>query len=123
MQIQLGSLLQDACKKGHCLNNVVGQGGKGGRVGVIFRRPSLEKLIELLNEREFHERFCILNGVFVQLADGDPTSTEKAAQGAIFLARSNSTRGSAFLSRLSSSNSCITPKFFQPTSTLTSSGC
>ncbi|RVW23190.1 hypothetical protein CK203_099567 [Vitis vinifera] len=83
-------------QKGHCLNNVVGQGGKGGRVGVIFRRPSLEKLIELLNEREFHERFCILNGVFVQLADGDPTSTEKAAQGAIFFSKEQFNAGLCF---------------------------
>ena len=96
MQIQLGSLLQDACEKGHCLNNAVGQGGKGGRVGVSFRRPSLEKPTKLLNEQEFHERFCILNGVFVQLADGDPTSTEKAAQGAIFFSKEQFNAGLCF---------------------------
>lgn len=41
------------------------------------------KPVELLNEREFQERFVIPNGVFVQLLEGDVVSTEKSGDNAI----------------------------------------
>ena len=65
-------------------SRAVGQDEKGSWTGVISRRPSSGKPVEPLNEREFHERFFIPNGVSVQLVDGDPTSAEKAAHGATF---------------------------------------
>ncbi|RVW18280.1 hypothetical protein CK203_116029 [Vitis vinifera] len=87
-----------------------------------FWTPSSEKPTELLNEQEFRECFCIPNGVSVHLVDGDPTSIEKAAQGAIFFSKEQFNVGLRFPLHLSSSNSCITPKFLLPTFTLTSSG-
>lgn len=41
------------------------QGKKGGGAGVSSGCPSSGKPIELLNEREFRERFFIPNGVSV----------------------------------------------------------
>lgn len=41
------------------------------------------KPVELLNEREFRERFVIPNGVSVQLLEGDVVSTEKSGDNAI----------------------------------------
>ena len=96
MQVQLSLLLQDACEKGHCLTNVASRGRKGGRAGTSFGCPSSEKSTELLNEREFRKCFCILNGVSVHLVDGDPTSIEKAAQGAIFFSKEQFNMGLRF---------------------------
>ena len=60
---------------------------KGGRAGASSESPSSEKPTKFLNEQEFREHFCISDGVFVHLVDGDPTSTEKTAQGAIFFSK------------------------------------
>lgn len=52
-------------KKDIASSRADGQGRKGGRAGVSSGCPSSGKPIELLNERKFHERFFIPNGVFV----------------------------------------------------------
>ena len=43
-----------------------------------------EKSVDKLNVKEFRERFCIPNGVFVELTDGEAVSTEKTEDNAIF---------------------------------------
>ena len=74
-------------KKYIASTSVVGRGKKGGRAGISSERLSSEKPTELFNEQEFREHFCIPNGVFIQLVDGDSTFTEKVAQGAIFFSK------------------------------------
>ena len=43
-----------------------------------------EKFVDKLNVRELCERFCIPNGVSVQLVDREAVSTEKSADNAIY---------------------------------------
>ena len=43
-----------------------------------------EKSVDKLSVKEFRERFCIPNGVFVELTDGEAVSTEKTEDNAIF---------------------------------------
>ena len=74
-------------KKDIASSGAAGQGRKDGRAGISSEWPSSGKPTELLNEREFREHFFILNGVSVQLVDGDLTSTEKATQGAILFSK------------------------------------
>ena len=85
MQVQLGPTLHHAKKKDVASSNVAGKGKKAVWAGVSSRRSGAEKPTELLNEQEFRERFCISNGISVHLVDGDPTSTEKEAQGGYLL--------------------------------------
>ena len=74
-------------KKDIVSSSVTGQDKKGGRTSVSPGRPSSGKPTELLNEREFREHFFILNGVSVQLVDGNLTSIEKVTHGAIFFSK------------------------------------
>ena len=60
-------------------SSAAGPSGKGG-----FGRPYPGKPTEVLNEREFHDRFCLPNGVSVQLVDGDAMSIEKVGHNAIY---------------------------------------
>ncbi|RVW32836.1 hypothetical protein CK203_107193 [Vitis vinifera] len=46
-----------------------------------------EKSVDKLNGREFRERFCIPNGVSVQLVDGEAVSIEKSEDNAIFFTK------------------------------------
>ena len=46
-----------------------------------------EKSVDKLNVREFYERFCIPNGLSVQLVDGKAVSTEKSADNAIYFTK------------------------------------
>ena len=46
-----------------------------------------EKSVDKLNVRQFCERFCIPNGVSVQLMDGKAVSTEKSADNSIFFTK------------------------------------
>ena len=46
-----------------------------------------EKSVEKLNVKEFRERFCIPNGVFVKLTDGEAVSTEKGGDHAIYFSK------------------------------------
>ena len=59
-------------KKDVLSSNGAGTSGKGG-----FRRPYPRKPTEVLNEREFHDHFYFLNGVSIQLVDGDAMSTAR----------------------------------------------
>ena len=51
--------------------------------GVVYAEKSVDKL----NVRQFCERFCIPNGVSVQLVDGEAISTEKFADNAIYFTK------------------------------------
>ena len=46
-----------------------------------------EKSVDKLNVREFRERFCISNGVSVQLVEGEAMSTEKSEDNAIIFTK------------------------------------
>ena len=46
-----------------------------------------EKSVDKLNVREFCERFCIPNGVSVELMDGEVVSTEKSTNNAIYFTK------------------------------------
>ena len=46
-----------------------------------------EKPIDKLNVRQFCERFCIPNSVFVQFVDGEAVYAEKAADNAIYFTK------------------------------------
>ena len=46
-----------------------------------------EKSVEKLSVKEFCERFCIPNGVFVELTDGEAVSTEKGDDHAIYFSK------------------------------------
>lgn len=74
-------------KKDVASSNAACKGKKDVRAGMSVGRSSSEKPTKLLNEQEFRERFCILNGISVYLVDGDPTSTKKEAHGGIFFSK------------------------------------
>lgn len=74
-------------KKDTASSSAIGQGRKGGQTVMIFGHSNSGKPTELLNEREFRERFFIPNGDSVQLVEGDLMSTEKAAHNAIFFSK------------------------------------
>lgn len=59
-----------------------GQSGK-----VASEDVHAEKSVDKLNVREFRERFCIPNGVSVQLVDGEAVLTEKYEDNAIFFTK------------------------------------
>lgn len=52
-------------KKDTASSRAAGQGGKGGRTIMSSKRPYPGKPIELLNEQEFRDRFCLPNDIFV----------------------------------------------------------
>ena len=52
-------------KKDTASSRVAGQGGKGGRTIMSSKCPYPGKPIELLNEQEFRDRFCLPNDVSV----------------------------------------------------------
>ena len=83
-------------KKDVASSNAAGKGKKVVRASVSFGRSGLKKPTELLNKREFCERFYIQNGISVHLLDGDPTSTEKVAQEGIFFSKEQFNAGLRF---------------------------
>lgn len=52
-------------KKDTASSRVAGQGGKSGRTIMSSKCPYPGKPIELLNEQEFRDRFCLPNDVSV----------------------------------------------------------
>ena len=68
-----------SANKGAASSSATEQSGKDAS-----RKVHAEKSVDKLNVREFCERFCIPNGVSVQLMDGEAVSTEKYADNAIF---------------------------------------
>ena len=81
------------------------------------RDARAEKSVHKLSVKEFRERFCIPNGVLVELMDGEVVAIEKLEDNAIFLQRSNSTLGSGSPFRRCSRNSFTSLRFHQLTST------
>ena len=69
-------------KKNIASSSVAGPSGKGGSGCHYPGKP-----IELLNEREFHDRFCLPNSIPVQLVEGDPMSIEKVEHNAIYFTK------------------------------------
>lgn len=74
-------------KKDIIPSGAIGQGGPSCRADSSPARSLLTKPIELLNEREFRERFSIPNGVSVQLVEGGAGSTEKAGDNAMYFTK------------------------------------
>ena len=81
-----------------------------------------EKSVDKLNVREFCEHFCILNGLSVQLMDGEVVSTEKFADNAIFFTKEQFNAGLRFPLPSCSKNFSTSPRSPRPTSILTWSG-
>ena len=75
-------LLKMPAKKDVVLSSAAGQSGKDAS-GVVYGEKSVDKL----NVRQFYERFCIPNGVFVQLVDGEAVSTKKSTDNSIFFTK------------------------------------
>ena len=78
-------------KKDIASSNAVGSSEKGGS-----GHPYQGKNIELLNERDFRDRFCLPNNVSVQLVDWDPMSTEKVEYNAIYFTKEQFNVGLCF---------------------------
>ena len=55
-----------------------------------------EKSLDKLNVREFRERFCIPNGVLVELMDGEVMTTEKSEDNAIIFTKEQFNAGLRF---------------------------
>ena len=106
-----GPLLKMPAKKDVASSSAVGQSVKDAS-GVVYAEKSVDKL----NVRQFYERFCIPNGVSVQLVDGEAVSTEKSADNAIYFTRSNSMLGSGSLSHPCSKSFFTSPRSLRPTS-------
>ena len=83
-------------QKGTASSSVVGQGGKSGWTGVSSGCLSAGKPTKLLNEREFSERIFIPISVSVQLVEGGPTLTGKAAHNTIFFSKEQFNAGLHF---------------------------
>ena len=78
-------------KKDVASSSAAGLSGKNA-----FGQTHSEKPIDKLNERQFCERFCIPNSVFVQLLDGEAVSAEKAADNAVFFSKKQFNAGLRF---------------------------
>lgn len=74
-------------KKCIIASGATGQSGPSCRADSSPARSLLTKPIELLNEREFRERFSIPNGVSVQLVEGGAGSIEKAGDNAMYFTK------------------------------------
>ncbi|RVW60645.1 hypothetical protein CK203_048848 [Vitis vinifera] len=75
-------LLKMSAKKDVASSSAAGQSGKDAS-GEVHAEKSLDKL----DVREFRERFCIPNGVSVQLVDGEVVCIEKSANNAIYFTK------------------------------------
>ena len=78
-------------KKDIASSSAVGQSDKDAS-GVVYAERSVDKL----NVRQFCERFCIPNGVSVQLVDGEAVSTEKSADNIIYFTKEQFNAGLRF---------------------------
>ena len=63
---------------------------------VAFEDVYAEKSVDKLNMREFRERFCIPNGVSVELMDGEVVSTEKSTNDVIYFTKEQFNAGLRF---------------------------
>ena len=55
-----------------------------------------KKSVDKLSVKEFHERFCIPNGVSIELTDGEAVSTENSEDQAIFFSKEQFNAGLLF---------------------------
>ena len=69
-------------KKDVASSSAAGPSGKSVSGQIYSEKPTNK-----LNKREFYERFCIPNGVSIQLVDGEAMSTEKAANHAVYFSK------------------------------------
>ena len=106
-----------SAKKDVASSSAVGQSDKDAS-GVVYAKKSVDKL----NVRQFCERFCIPNGVSIQLVDGEAVSTEKSADNAIFFTKEQFNAGLRFPLPSCSKNFSTSPRSPRPTSILTWSG-
>ena len=107
-------LLKMPVKKDVVLSSAAGQSGKDAS-GVVYGEKSVDKL----NVRQFYERFCIPNGVSVQLVDGEAVSIEKSTDNAIYFTNEQFNAGLRFPSHPYSKNFFTSPRSLRPTSTPT----
>ena len=84
-------LLKMPTKKDVASSSAAEQSGKGAS-GVVYAERSMDKL----NVRQFCERFCIPNGVSVQLVDGEVVSIEKSADNVIYFTKKQFNAGFRF---------------------------
>ncbi|XP_034708908.1 uncharacterized protein LOC117931950 [Vitis riparia] len=84
-------LLKMSAEKEVASSSAAGQRGKDAS-GEVHAEKSVDKL----NVREFCERFCIPNGVSVQLVDGEAVSTEKSADNSIYFTKEQFNAGFRF---------------------------
>ena len=87
----MAPLLKMPVKKDVASSSAAGQSGKDAS-GVVYAEKSVDKL----NVRQFCERFCIPNGVSVQLVDGEAVSTEKSADNANYFIKEQFNAGLRF---------------------------
>ena len=80
-----------SANKDVALSSAAGQSSKNAS-GEVHAEKSVDKL----NVREFCERFCIPNDVFVHLVDGEAVSTEKYADNAIYFTKEKFNAGLRF---------------------------
>ena len=69
-------------KKDVASSSAVGLSGKNASGQTYSKKP-----IDKLNKRQFRERFCISNGVSIQLVDGEAMSTKKATNNAVYFSK------------------------------------
>lgn len=89
------------------------QGGLGGRTNPNLVRPHPGKPTEVLNEREFGDRFCFPNGISVQLVESSIVFIEKFEDNAMYFTKEQFNAGLRFPLLFFSSNSSTIPKFLQ----------
>ena len=78
-------------KKDVVSSSAVGPSGKGGSGCPYPGKPT-----EVLNEQEFCDNFCLSNGVFVKLVDGNAMSTKKVGHNAIYFTKEQFNAGLRF---------------------------
>ena len=110
----LAPLLKMPAKKDVASSSAAEQSGKGAS-GVVYAERSVDKL----NLRQFCERFCIPNGVSVQLVDGEVPSIEKSADNVIYFTKKQFNAGLRFPSHPYSKNFFTSSRSLRPTSTPT----
>ena len=71
-------------------------GNKGTTSSSSSGNAQVEKAVDKLNVKEFRERFCIANGVLVELMDGEAVSIEKAEDNAITFTKEQFNAGLRF---------------------------
>lgn len=88
--------LKMSSKKDVVASNAARQDGSSGRTNPSPVRPYPGKPTEILNEREFQDRFCFLNDISVQLVEGNTVFTEKAEDHTMYFTKEQFNTGLRF---------------------------